>query len=171
MWKLIPSFLHDWMSCFREEIWKTFPRQDEAMEFAKQHVNARVFSYQDHVNGVRRFLVSKYKEFWQRQVFGYLFYLFKPLFDFGVERWRKCKEKWHPLFSFLEQCRTWNYSVKFLLILLRMKMPIVFFINYPFLIEFYIQTDLFVQLCLYWKRNGLCLLHLNCVISCLFRSL
>ncbi|XP_073282837.1 uncharacterized protein, partial [Primulina huaijiensis] len=56
----------DGQNKLREEIWKTFPRQDEAMKFAKQHANARVFSYQDHVNGVRRFLVSKYKEFWQR---------------------------------------------------------------------------------------------------------
>ncbi|XP_073123711.1 uncharacterized protein [Henckelia pumila] len=50
----------------RVEIWKTFPRQEEAIKLAKQHADARVFSYQDHVNGVRRFLVSKYKEFWQR---------------------------------------------------------------------------------------------------------
>ncbi|XP_075496443.1 uncharacterized protein LOC142533517 [Primulina tabacum] len=56
----------DGQNKLREEIWKTFPRQDEAMKFAKQHADARVFSYQDHVNGVRRFLVSKYKEFWQR---------------------------------------------------------------------------------------------------------
>ncbi|XP_011076097.1 DNA-directed primase/polymerase protein isoform X2 [Sesamum indicum] len=50
----------------RKEVWSTFPRQDEAMKFAKQHVNDRVFSYQDHMNGQRRFLVSTYKEFWQR---------------------------------------------------------------------------------------------------------
>lgn len=54
-------------SClFSEEIWSTFPRQDEAMKFAKGHENARVFSYQDHYNGQRRFLVSTYKEFWKR---------------------------------------------------------------------------------------------------------
>lgn len=52
--------------CVREEVWTTFPRQDEAMKFAKQHMNARVFSYQDHMNGQRRFLVSTYKEFWRR---------------------------------------------------------------------------------------------------------
>ncbi|KAL6508411.1 hypothetical protein OROHE_021953 [Orobanche hederae] len=51
---------------WREEVWATFPRQDEAMKFAKHHMNSRVFSYQDHMNGQRRFLVSTYKEFWQR---------------------------------------------------------------------------------------------------------
>ncbi|XP_062149691.1 uncharacterized protein LOC133858274 [Alnus glutinosa] len=50
----------------REEIWATFPRQDEAMKFAKEYVHVRVFSYQDHFNGQRRFLVSTYKEFWKR---------------------------------------------------------------------------------------------------------
>ncbi|XP_062120315.1 uncharacterized protein LOC133834658 isoform X2 [Humulus lupulus] len=48
------------------EIWSTFPRQEEAMKFAKAHDHARVFSYQDHFNGQRRFLVSTYKEFWKR---------------------------------------------------------------------------------------------------------
>ncbi|XP_070016279.1 uncharacterized protein [Nicotiana sylvestris] len=50
----------------RQDIWSTFPRQDEAMKYAKEQSNARVFSYQDHVNGQRRFLVSTYKEFWRR---------------------------------------------------------------------------------------------------------
>ncbi|KAL7146256.1 hypothetical protein ABFS83_06G028200 [Erythranthe nasuta] len=50
----------------REEVWATFPRQDEALKFLKQHTNARVFSYQDHINGQRRFLVSTYEEFWRR---------------------------------------------------------------------------------------------------------
>ncbi|CAN4095207.1 unnamed protein product [Withania somnifera] len=49
-----------------QEIWATFPRQDEAMKYAKEQTDARVFSYQDHVNGQRRFLVSTYKEFWRR---------------------------------------------------------------------------------------------------------
>ncbi|KAM4068926.1 hypothetical protein ACB094_12G049600 [Castanea mollissima] len=49
-----------------KEIWATFPRQDEAMKFAKGHMHVRVFSYQDHFSGQRRFLVSTYKEFWQR---------------------------------------------------------------------------------------------------------
>ncbi|GAB4858323.1 hypothetical protein Ancab_009796 [Ancistrocladus abbreviatus] len=53
-------------SYLRKEVWATFPRQDEAMKFAKEHTNVRVFSYQDHYNGQRRFLVSTYKEFWQR---------------------------------------------------------------------------------------------------------
>ncbi|KAK6155642.1 hypothetical protein DH2020_009890 [Rehmannia glutinosa] len=39
----------------REGVWTTFPRQDEAMKFAKQHMNARIFSYQDHMNGQRRY--------------------------------------------------------------------------------------------------------------------
>ncbi|PWA93033.1 DNA primase [Artemisia annua] len=50
----------------REDIWATFPRQDEAMKYAKDHVGVRIFSYQDHVSGQRRFLVSTYKEFWRR---------------------------------------------------------------------------------------------------------
>ncbi|XP_047971083.1 DNA-directed primase/polymerase protein isoform X3 [Salvia hispanica] len=50
----------------REDVWTTFPRQDDAMKFAKQHGNVRLFSYQDHMNGQRRFLVSSYKEFWRR---------------------------------------------------------------------------------------------------------
>lgn len=50
----------------RQDIWATFPRQDEAIKYAKEETDARVFSYQDHVNGQRRFLVSTYKEFWRR---------------------------------------------------------------------------------------------------------
>ncbi|KAM3301562.1 DNA-directed primase/polymerase protein isoform X1 [Capsicum chacoense] len=50
----------------RKDIWVTFPRQDEAMKYAKEQTNARVFSYQDHMSGQRRFLVSTYKEFWRR---------------------------------------------------------------------------------------------------------
>ncbi|KAH6760565.1 DNA primase [Perilla frutescens var. hirtella] len=50
----------------REDIWATFPKQDEAMKFGKEHANVRLFSYQDHMNGQRRFLVSTYKEFWRR---------------------------------------------------------------------------------------------------------
>lgn len=50
----------------REDVWTTFPRQDEAMKFAGQNTNIRLFSYQDHMNGQRRFLVSTYKEFWRR---------------------------------------------------------------------------------------------------------
>lgn len=50
----------------RKEVWATFPRQNEAMNFAKEHGNMRVFSYQDHYKGQRRFLVSTYQEFWRR---------------------------------------------------------------------------------------------------------
>ncbi|XAR53611.1 hypothetical protein NMG60_11022230 [Bertholletia excelsa] len=50
----------------REKVWTTFPRQDEAMRYAKEHADVHVFSYQDHMNGQRRFLVSTYNEFWQR---------------------------------------------------------------------------------------------------------
>ncbi|KAK9292255.1 hypothetical protein L1049_020219 [Liquidambar formosana] len=53
-------------SNLRREVWATFPRQDEAMKFVKEHTNVHVFSYQDHLNGQRRFLVSTYKEFWRR---------------------------------------------------------------------------------------------------------
>ena len=50
----------------REEVWATFPRQDESIKFAQGHADVHIFSYQDHLNGQRRFLVSTYKEFWQR---------------------------------------------------------------------------------------------------------
>ncbi|KAF8044081.1 hypothetical protein BT93_A2147 [Corymbia citriodora subsp. variegata] len=53
-------------SKLRKEIWTTFPRQEEAMKFAKAHPEVHVFSYQDHCNGQRRFLVSSYQEFWKR---------------------------------------------------------------------------------------------------------
>uniref|UniRef100_A0A162AFI4 DNA-directed primase/polymerase protein n=1 Tax=Daucus carota subsp. sativus TaxID=79200 RepID=A0A162AFI4_DAUCS len=50
----------------KKEIWATFPRQEDAMKFAKEYNNVHIFSYQDHLNGQRRFLVSSYKEFWRR---------------------------------------------------------------------------------------------------------
>ncbi|XP_077247420.1 DNA primase isoform X2 [Tasmannia lanceolata] len=50
----------------RNEVWATFPKQDQAMRFATTHSQVHVFSYQDHLNGQRRFLVSTYTEFWQR---------------------------------------------------------------------------------------------------------
>ncbi|VVA11184.1 PREDICTED: DNA-directed primase/polymerase [Prunus dulcis] len=50
----------------RKEVWATFPRQDEAMQFAKGNGNVHVFSYQDHYSGQRRFLVSTYDNFWRR---------------------------------------------------------------------------------------------------------
>ncbi|XP_029119888.1 uncharacterized protein [Elaeis guineensis] len=50
----------------RKEVWATFPRQDEAMRFWKTHAHASVFSYQDHLSGQRRFLVSTYDELWGR---------------------------------------------------------------------------------------------------------
>ncbi|XP_023644369.1 DNA-directed primase/polymerase protein isoform X2 [Capsella rubella] len=50
----------------RKGVWATFPRQDEAMKFGKKHDNVRIFSYQDHFSGQRRFLVSSYEEFWKR---------------------------------------------------------------------------------------------------------
>ncbi|KAL3524326.1 hypothetical protein ACH5RR_017160 [Cinchona calisaya] len=53
-------------SKLRDEIWATFPRQDEAIKYAQGHAKSRVFCYQDHVNGQRRYLVSTYKEFWRR---------------------------------------------------------------------------------------------------------
>ncbi|GAB2221973.1 hypothetical protein Droror1_Dr00013170 [Drosera rotundifolia] len=53
-------------SNLRKEVWATFPRQEEAIKFAEQHTNVRIFSYQDHFNGMRRFLVSTYEEFWRR---------------------------------------------------------------------------------------------------------
>lgn len=50
----------------RDDVWATFPRQDEAMKYAKDHVGVHIFSYQNHASGQRRFLVSTYKEFWRR---------------------------------------------------------------------------------------------------------
>ncbi|XP_019088763.1 PREDICTED: DNA-directed primase/polymerase protein-like [Camelina sativa] len=50
----------------RKGVWATFPRQDEAIKFGKRHDNVRIFSYQDHFSGQRRFLVSSYEEFWKR---------------------------------------------------------------------------------------------------------
>ncbi|KAL1206731.1 hypothetical protein V5N11_027289 [Cardamine amara subsp. amara] len=50
----------------RKGVWATFPRQDEAIKFEKRHDNVRIFSYQDHFSGQRRFLVSSYEEFWKR---------------------------------------------------------------------------------------------------------
>lgn len=51
---------------YREELWTTFPRQEEAIRFLKAHAQAKLFSYQDHLSGQRRFLVSTYSEFWRR---------------------------------------------------------------------------------------------------------
>ena len=50
----------------RKHTWATFPKQDEAMNFMKEQGDLRIFSYQDHFNGQRRFLVSSYNEFWKR---------------------------------------------------------------------------------------------------------
>uniref|UniRef100_A0A175YGW7 DNA-directed primase/polymerase protein n=1 Tax=Daucus carota subsp. sativus TaxID=79200 RepID=A0A175YGW7_DAUCS len=50
----------------RNEVWVTFPRQEQAISYQKEHSNVFIFSYQDHVNGQRRFVVSSYKEFWRR---------------------------------------------------------------------------------------------------------
>lgn len=47
-------------------MWATFPRQDEAMKYAKDYEGVHIFSYQNHASGQRRFLVSTYKEFWRR---------------------------------------------------------------------------------------------------------
>ncbi|KAI3762496.1 hypothetical protein L1987_52926 [Smallanthus sonchifolius] len=52
----------------RENVWATFPRQDEAMKYLKDQKGAHIFSYQDHASGQRRFLVSTYKEFWRRYI-------------------------------------------------------------------------------------------------------
>lgn len=62
-----------------EEVWKTFPRQEEAIKFMRMHDNVRVFSYEDRVKGQRRFLVSSYHEFWRRQVFAVFVYLVRLL--------------------------------------------------------------------------------------------
>ncbi|GJN32237.1 hypothetical protein PR202_gb20728 [Eleusine coracana subsp. coracana] len=47
-------------------VWATFPRQEEAIRFSNAHAHTNVFSYQDHLTGTRRFLVSTYDEFWRR---------------------------------------------------------------------------------------------------------
>ncbi|KAJ7564691.1 hypothetical protein O6H91_02G028900 [Diphasiastrum complanatum] len=51
----------------REPIWVTFPRQDQAIQYADSHGKAiAVFTYQDHRSGQRRFLATSYEEFWCR---------------------------------------------------------------------------------------------------------
>lgn len=50
----------------RVAVWATFPRQDQAVQFAESHVNVSLFCYQDHVNGQRRFLATTYEELWRR---------------------------------------------------------------------------------------------------------
>lgn len=52
----------------RHAIWATFPRQDQALQFADSHgsQNLAVFQYQDHLTGQRRFLTTTYNEFWRR---------------------------------------------------------------------------------------------------------
>ncbi|KAG0605264.1 hypothetical protein M758_9G044200 [Ceratodon purpureus] len=52
----------------REAIWATFPRQDQAVQFADSHggQDLAVFQYQDHLSGQRRFLTTTYNEFWRR---------------------------------------------------------------------------------------------------------
>jgi len=57
---------------YRDEVWATFPRQEEAARFAKAHAQTYVFSYQDHFSGQRRFLVSTYDEFWRRLKFPFI---------------------------------------------------------------------------------------------------
>nr|GFA07072.1 hypothetical protein [Tanacetum cinerariifolium] len=49
----------------RDDIWATFPTQEEAMNYGKELVGIHIFSYHDYVSGQRRFLVSTYKEFWR----------------------------------------------------------------------------------------------------------
>ncbi|CAM6107019.1 unnamed protein product [Calypogeia fissa] len=52
----------------RTAIWATFPRQEQAIQFAESDANNKlvVFQYQDHINGQRRFLATTYEEFWYR---------------------------------------------------------------------------------------------------------
>ncbi|KAL2334801.1 hypothetical protein Fmac_016014 [Flemingia macrophylla] len=70
LWRLLrqicPDLSQQKKFNIRKEVWMTFPRQDEAMKFAKGQEDVHVFSYQDHFNGQRRFLVSTYTEFWRR---------------------------------------------------------------------------------------------------------
>ncbi|KAL4557033.1 hypothetical protein LXL04_035203 [Taraxacum kok-saghyz] len=39
----------------RDDVWATFPRQDEAMKYAKDHGGVHIFSYQNHATGQRRY--------------------------------------------------------------------------------------------------------------------
>ncbi|KAK7380402.1 hypothetical protein VNO78_32912 [Psophocarpus tetragonolobus] len=70
LWRLLreicPDLSQQKKLNIRKEVWMTFPRQDEAMKFAKGQEDVCVFSYQDHFNGQRRFLSSTYSEFWRR---------------------------------------------------------------------------------------------------------
>ena len=92
---------------YSKEVWATFPRQEEAFRFAKTHERVHLFCYQDHLNGLRRFLVCTHEEFWQRlsitvvyiQIFSFVMiwslqvviditvhYLF-PDIILGMKRW------------------------------------------------------------------------------------
>ncbi|BBN17832.1 DNA-directed primase/polymerase protein [Marchantia polymorpha subsp. ruderalis] len=55
-------------SASRAAIWATFPKQEQAIQFAGSNADSKivVFQYQDHINGQRRFLATSYFEFWQR---------------------------------------------------------------------------------------------------------
>ncbi|KAL2613796.1 hypothetical protein R1flu_025488 [Riccia fluitans] len=55
-------------SAARAAIWATFPKQEQAIQFAESNLDSgvAVFQYQDHMNGQRRFLATTYTEFWQR---------------------------------------------------------------------------------------------------------
>lgn len=63
LYSLLKCFL---LQMYSKKIWATFPRQEEAIKFAKEHAQIQIFSYQDHFKGQRRFLVSTYHEFWRR---------------------------------------------------------------------------------------------------------
>lgn len=77
---LFTSAPHSFHSNFRDGVWATFPRQEEAVRFSRAHRNSHVFSYQDHLTGKRRFLVSTYDEFWRR--LNLIFYLLSLYLSF-----------------------------------------------------------------------------------------
>ncbi|XP_038880469.1 DNA-directed primase/polymerase protein isoform X2 [Benincasa hispida] len=70
LWRLLHEIRVDLSEQSRfklsKQVWSTFPRQEEAINFARAHTDVHIFSYQDHFNGQRRFLVSSYSEFWHR---------------------------------------------------------------------------------------------------------
>ncbi|KAL0548712.1 hypothetical protein IC582_013176 [Cucumis melo] len=70
LWRLLREIRVDLSEQSRfklsKQVWATFPRQEEAIKFAREHIDVHIFSYQDHFNGQRRFLVSSYSEFWHR---------------------------------------------------------------------------------------------------------
>lgn len=92
--------------------------------FAKGHANVRIFSYQDHYNGQRRFLVSTYKEFWQRfslmtfscvvilvnVVYIYIYLNFSACADRFNFRYKRMDSKFRHHYEVIQEVKIVGYS-------------------------------------------------------------